>query len=238
MSIVRRNFCLRHYRVRPTQSPCQSCLELVGAPIGRFVEKPLRRKKNLTRVRIFHFGSGRKSADIDITGVGRERTGNQSLLAGHRSSVKQAALSFFRSRGSFRRTDIVPIRRRRDWAARSLAIRSIARRRFIISFTTVPVRPRLRLRVHGRAAKRSEKVSEGPRFGRLSRSEQSEDRQPDDNCSERPFQNNYEYWPHPLKNTSPPTVDFSVNPSFGPSTLDSGRLLTAGIQCPSGSIIR
>jgi hypothetical protein len=36
----------------------------------------LRREENLTCVRIFNFGSGRKTADIDVTAVLRERTGN------------------------------------------------------------------------------------------------------------------------------------------------------------------
>jgi len=36
----------------------------------------LGRKENLTCVRISYFGSGRKTADIDVTAVKRERTRN------------------------------------------------------------------------------------------------------------------------------------------------------------------
>jgi len=107
----------------------------------------LRRKENLICVRIFHFGSGRKTADIDITAVGREWTDNQALFAGNRGSVKQTALSFFRGRGCLRCAYVVSIWGRSDCAARSLAIRSIARRSLIILLTTAPVRPRFRLRM-------------------------------------------------------------------------------------------
>jgi hypothetical protein len=36
----------------------------------------LRRKENLACVRIFYFGSGRKTDDEDVTAIWRERTGN------------------------------------------------------------------------------------------------------------------------------------------------------------------
>jgi hypothetical protein len=171
------------------------------------MEKSLRRKESLTCVRIFHFGSGRKTANIDVTAVRRERAGNQALFAGHWSSVKQAALSFFlRGRGCLRRANVVPIRRRRNWTLRSLAIRNIAWRSLIIPLPTALVRLRLRFRVRDRAAQRPKKIPEWSRFRRFSRGEQSEDRQPDDNSSERPFHNNDEYWPHHAKNASPARI--------------------------------
>jgi hypothetical protein len=58
---------------------------------------------------------------------------------------------------------------------------------------TAPVPLRLFLRVRDCAAYRSKKVSEGPGFRHFSRVTQSEDRQPDDSCAERPFHNDERY---------------------------------------------
>jgi hypothetical protein len=40
------------------------------------VARSLRRKENFACVRIFYWGSGRKTDDLDVTGIRRERTGN------------------------------------------------------------------------------------------------------------------------------------------------------------------
>ena len=40
------------------------------------VNKILWRKENFACVRIFHWGSRRKTEDLDVTGIRRERTGN------------------------------------------------------------------------------------------------------------------------------------------------------------------
>jgi hypothetical protein len=61
--------------------------------------------------------------------------------------MRQLSFLLARARGGcLRPPDIALTRRRRDWAARSLTIRSIARRSLIM-LTTAPVRSRLLFRV-------------------------------------------------------------------------------------------
>ena len=78
-----------------------------------FIETTLRRKETLSRVGIFYFGSGRKTPDVNVTTVWRERTGNQALFSGHGNSIRQIALSVLPDSGRHRDADVIPIRRRR-----------------------------------------------------------------------------------------------------------------------------
>jgi len=66
--------------------------------------------------------------------------------------------------------------------------------------------------VRDRTAERPKKVLEGSRFRRFSRGQQSEDRQPDDNCAERLFHNNDGYLPLRMKNASF-SATFSASPT-------------------------
>ena len=43
---------------------------------GRDMRRYLRRKENFACVRIFYWGSRRKTEDLDVTGIRRERTRN------------------------------------------------------------------------------------------------------------------------------------------------------------------
>jgi len=54
---------------------------------------------------------------------------------------------------------------------------------------TAPVRSRLLLRVRDCVADCPKEILEWSRFRHFGRGEQSEDRQPGDNCAERPFHN-------------------------------------------------
>src|SRR5215470_11531110 len=92
----------------------------------------LRRKENFACVRIFYFASTRKTGDIDVTTVLRERTGNYAWFTGHSSSIRQLSFLLVRDRGCLCHADLALTRRRRDWAAQSLTIRSIARRSLIL----------------------------------------------------------------------------------------------------------
>src|SRR5258708_39924130 len=102
----------------------------------------LRRQENFACVRIFYWGPRRKTGHIDVTGIWRERTGNQAWFTGDGSSIRQLSFLLARARGCLRPPDIALTRRRRHGAARSLTIRSIARRRFI-TLMTGPVPSRL-----------------------------------------------------------------------------------------------
>jgi hypothetical protein len=84
----------------------------------------LRCEEGLARVRISHFRSRRKTSDVDVPAVWRERTGNQALFSGHGNSVRHVTVSVRLGSGCFRHADVARIRRRwdrsRSW--RSLSI--------------------------------------------------------------------------------------------------------------------
>src|SRR2546430_4379686 len=85
---------------------------LVQLPMACFhLRSALRRKETLSRVGIFYCGSGRKTPDVDVTTVWRERTGNQALFSRHGNSIRQIVLSVFPDSGCLRHADVVPIRR-------------------------------------------------------------------------------------------------------------------------------
>jgi hypothetical protein len=83
---------------------------------GVLTTEILRRQKNFACVRIFYCGSRRKTGHIDVTGIWRERTGNQAWFTGDRSSIRQLSFLLARARGCLCPPDIALTRRRRDWA--------------------------------------------------------------------------------------------------------------------------
>ena len=106
---------------------------------GVLTTETLRRQENFACVRIFYWGPRRKTGHIDVTAIWRERAGNQAWFTRNGSSIRQLSFLLARARGCLRPPDIALTRRRMDWAARSLTIRSIARRSLIM-FMTAPVR--------------------------------------------------------------------------------------------------
>jgi hypothetical protein len=52
------------------------------------VGRHLRRKENFACVGILYRRSRRKTEDLDVTGIRRERTGNQAWFTGDRSSIR------------------------------------------------------------------------------------------------------------------------------------------------------
>src|SRR5439155_25277555 len=97
----------------------------------------------------FDCGARRKTGHIDVTAIWRERTGNEAWFTGDGSSIRQLSFLLARARGCLRPSDIALTRRRRDRAAQSLTVRSIARRSLIMLMTapTAPVRSRRLMRV-------------------------------------------------------------------------------------------
>jgi hypothetical protein len=84
----------------------------------------LRREEGLACVRISYFRSRRKTSDVNVPTVWRERTGNQALFPGHRNPVRHVPVSIGLGSGCFRHSDVARVRRRwdrsRSW--RSLSI--------------------------------------------------------------------------------------------------------------------
>src|SRR6266480_7812901 len=131
----------------------------------------LRRKENLTCVRIFYCGSRRRTGDVDVTALCRERAGNEAWFTGDGGSIRQLSFLLARDRGCLRPPDLALTRRRRDWASRSLTIRSIARRSLIM-LMTARVPSRLLIWLRDCVTSRSKKVSEGPCVRHISRTDQ------------------------------------------------------------------
>jgi hypothetical protein len=110
---------------------------------GRVLENSLWRQKTLACVRILHFGSGRKTSNVDVTAVRRERTGDQTLFSGHGDSIWEIVVSVYLRSDCFGYSDVVPIGRRRGrrrcW--RNVCVRSIwsiARWSLNVLLTTIP----------------------------------------------------------------------------------------------------
>lgn len=96
-------------------------LSLPKGPVGGSTNRPpyklarLRHAEDFSRVRIFHFGSGRESADIDVMSIWRKRTGNESLFAGNGNSKRRIPFFAFGRRRN--RRD--PHRRSEAWRGRT-----------------------------------------------------------------------------------------------------------------------
>jgi hypothetical protein len=69
----------------------------VFANRGREMRRHLWRKENLTRVRIFYRGSWRKTEDLHVASIRRERTGNQTWFTLDRRSVRQVCFFIARN---------------------------------------------------------------------------------------------------------------------------------------------
>ena len=83
----------------------RNCLRLPSVGLA------LRCKESLACVRISYFGSRRKTPDVDVTTVWRERAGNQTLFSGDGNSVRQVTVSSFPGSSCFRHADVGPVRR-------------------------------------------------------------------------------------------------------------------------------
>ena len=92
-----------------------------------------------------------------------------------------------RSRGCLRPAHIGPIWSRKNWPARSLTIRNIARWSLImlVSASSAPVR--FLMRGCDRGTYRSKEIPEGPCACHITRTDQHGDQQPDYDCAERSF---------------------------------------------------
>jgi hypothetical protein len=56
----------------------------------------LRRKENFPCVRVFYLGSGRKTGDVDVAAIWRERTCDQPWFSGDRRSIEQVSFLLIR----------------------------------------------------------------------------------------------------------------------------------------------
>jgi hypothetical protein len=83
------------------------------------VDLTLRCEEGLACVRISDLCSRRKTPDVDVPTVWRERAGNQALFSGHGNSVRHVAVSVLLGSGCFRHADVARVRRRwgrsRSW---------------------------------------------------------------------------------------------------------------------------
>ena len=89
-----------------------------------YVGLMLRCEEGFACVRISYFCSRRKTSDVNVPAVWRERTGNQALFSGHWDSVRHVTVSVLLRSGCFRHAYVARVRRRwsrsRSW--RSLSI--------------------------------------------------------------------------------------------------------------------
>jgi hypothetical protein len=61
---------------------------VIEAPILAMSAAILGSKENFACIRILYRGSRRKTGDVNVTAIWRERTGNQPFFPGHGSSIQ------------------------------------------------------------------------------------------------------------------------------------------------------
>ena len=86
----------------------RDCLRLPSVGLA------LRCEEGLACVGISYFCARRKTSDVNVSTVWRERTGNQALFSGHRNSVRHVTVSVLLGSGCFRHSDVARVRRRWD----------------------------------------------------------------------------------------------------------------------------